>query len=338
MIRVHFAYHTIEQSWGGANNFLRALRRQLERERQLTFVEAFADDGDVLFMNQLGRGPGKGQYALSSIARRLAERSPAAPGGVPRPALVVRAVNLYKNVFGPSLRNLTLGRLRDWKVVRLLNMADLVIFQSAYQRQLFARAGYRGTRDVVIHNGADEAYWAAVPAHPPLEDRLRLISSTASPRGQKRHDLVARLSALADVEVRHLGAWPAGVDRGSVTLLGLQPRDAVASALASAHYFLHAGIKDACPNVLFEAMTAGLPVIYNPGVGSSREIVGACGLPLDEHDLAATVRQARAQLTLRRQAVLDRRPRFTIAHAAASYVQAFERAVGTRPGLSQATR
>ena len=109
-----------------------------------------------------------------------------------------------------------------------------------------------------------------------------------------------------------------------VKRLGMQSREQMVEALSACHYFLHTGIKDACPNVLFEAMTVGLPVIYNPGVGSSREIVQDCGLPLDEADLKTTVLEARQQLPALRATVLGARGRFTIAHAADVYRRVFE--------------
>ena len=330
MIRIHFAYRPVEKPWGGANNFLRALRRHLSESGTFAFTESLDDDCEILFMNQLGAGPGGGggSHSLRSI-RRVVGHGVLGRQHLPgRPKLIVRAVNLYRNVFGPGPRNLTLGRLRDWKVMRLLNLADLVIFQSSYQRALFVDAGYKAAAaDVVIHNGADPGFWVPQPEHPPLERTLRLISSTASPRGQTSHDLIARLSTLAGVEVQHLGAWPSDVDRRHVQLLGLQAREQMVETFAGCHYFLHAGIKDACPNVLFEAMCAGLPVIYNPGVGSSREIVQDCGLPLDEQDLARTVAEARRQLTACRVAVLATRARCTIDHAAAGYRAAFEQVV-----------
>jgi glycosyltransferase involved in cell wall biosynthesis len=336
--RIHFAYRTVDSPWGGANNFLRALRGQLSQSNAFVFTPAIEDDCDILFMNQLGAGPGAGskQYSLRMI-RHLVGRSLVGSTRLPgKRKLVVRAVNLYSNVFGPGLRNLTLGRLRDWKAVALLNIADLVIFQSAYQRSLYLDAGYKGASDVIIHNGAEKTFWAPHPAHPPLERVLKLISSTASPRRQKRHDIIARLSSVDGVEVHHLGAWPDDVDPMRVRLLGMQTREQMVEALSACHYFVHAGIKDACPNVLFEAITAGLPVIYNPGTGSSREIVQDCGLPLDEAELDMTVLEARRRLPALRATVLAAREHFTIARAAAAYRRVFEETV--RGIVSQSAR
>jgi glycosyltransferase involved in cell wall biosynthesis len=324
MIRVHFTYHHVDRPWGGANNFMRALHEDLSANGHFQFTRSIDEDCDVLFMNQLATGPGGNSERLSlGRVKALVGDSSSAP----HRKLVVRAVNLNRHAFALGPRNLTLGWWRDRQTIALLNMADAAIFQSAYQREFFVRAGYRGGNDIIINNGAAEVFWAEQPAHPPLGDTLRFISSTASPRASKRHDLIARLSMVDGVEVSHLGVWPQGIETGRVRLLGMQAREQMIAALSGSHYFLHPAIKDPCPNTVFEAVCAGLPVVYHPGPGSSREIVGACGVPLDESDLAGTVAQARRELGTLRAAVLAQRDRFAISNAAARYRAVFEQVV-----------
>ncbi len=319
MIRVHFTYRHVDKPWGGANNFIRALRHQLLASGRFSLTDSMEEASDILFMNQLGMGPGGGgRMVRLDDVRRLRRNGR---------KLVVRAVNLNWHAFSLGPRNLTLGWWRDRQTVALLNLADTAIFQSEYQRDFFIRAGFRGRDSVVIHNGAPPEFWIEHPVVPPLERGLRLLSSTASPRASKRHDLIARLSECDGVEVRHLGAWPEGLPKGRVSLLGMQPREKMMQAMAECHYFLHPAIKDPCPNAVFEAVCAGLPVIYNPDRGSSTEIVGECGLPLDERDLPGTVARALDQLSAARSEVSHQRGRFSINHAAARYQQVLERQV-----------
>jgi glycosyltransferase involved in cell wall biosynthesis len=223
------------------------------------------------------------------------------------------------------LRNLTRGWWIDRQTIKLLNMADIAIFQSAYQRDFFKRAGYRDGNSVVIHNGAATTYWRDLVPLPVLGDKLRLISSTASPRSTKRHELIAKFSLLEGVEVVHLGAWPSGLDPERVTLLGTLPSEEMVKLYANCHYFLHPAIKDPCPNSIFEAICAGLPVIFNPGPGSSQEIVKGCGIALQEDDLVATLVVARDRLMSLRNAVIVHRREYTIRHAAEQYVKVFEK-------------
>lgn len=323
LIRIHFTYRHVDTPWGGANNFIRALHQHLRECGNFEVAPSIKDPCDVLFMNQLGTGPGgKGAMIPMQQVERLLK--PDAVTGKRR-KLAVRAVNLNWHAFPIGLRNLTRGWWIDRQTIKLLNMADVAIFQSAYQRDFFARAGYRGGNEVVVHNGAATTYWRDPIPAPALSDKLRLISSTAAPRATKKHDLIAKFSSLEGVEVFHLGVWPQGLDPGRVRLLGMQSREEMVKAFAGCHYFLHPAIKDPCPNSIFEAICAGMPVIYNPAPGSSEEIVGACGIALDENDLAATLAAARVQLTALRKAVVEQRGNYTISRAADQYRAVFER-------------
>jgi len=125
--------------------------------------------------------------------------------------------------------------------------------------------------------------------------------------------------------VLHLGAWPQRLNSGRVRLLGMLPRDEMVKVFADGHYFLHPAIKDPCPNSIFEAICAGLPVIYNAATGSSSEIVGACGIALDEYDLAGTIAAAREQLMTLRNTVIATRANYTIGCAADKYRAIFDK-------------
>jgi glycosyltransferase involved in cell wall biosynthesis len=320
-IKIHFTYSHVDKPWGGANNFIRALRQELENSSNFTFTDSPEEYCDVVFMNQLGTGPGDNSKLLSiSQAKKFRDQGR---------KLVVRAVNLNWHAFRFSFKNLTLGWWRDRQTIALLNLADVAIFQSEYQRQFFVRAGYRGGLNEVIHNGAPPEFWIEQPSSELLSGPLRLISSTASPRETKRHDLIARISECDGVEILHMGAWPEGLPTRRVQLLGMLPREQMIEAMASCHFFLHTAIKDPCPNAVFEALCSGLPVIYNPGPGSSEEIVGACGIALDEEDLARTIAKAYENFNHLRSTVLSNRTRYTARYAAARYRKVFEQQAAT---------
>lgn len=315
MIRIHFTYRHVDRPWGGANNFIRALRAALLAEGNYRLVDDPTEPCDIVFMNQLGSGPaGSDDWRLADVRRWQAQGR----------RVVVRAVNLNRHAFSLGPRNLTLGWWRDRQTVGLLNLADAAIFQSEYQLQFFRRAGYRGSSFSVIHNGAAAEFWLPEPSAPPLDGTLRLVSSTASPRRTKRHDLIAAVAACDGVEVRHMGAWPDEVPAGRVIRLGAMDRQAVIAELRAVHALLHTAEKDPCPNAVFEAVCVGLPVVYNPGPGSSAEIVGKCGIPLDASRPLASVTEVRDRLSALRAAVSRDRHRFSIAYAASRYFSVFE--------------
>lgn len=315
MIRIHFTYLHVDKPWGGANNFIRALHNELATDRRIEMIDTIDAPCDVVFMNQLGQGPGGGgkRYTPEDVRKWQAQGR----------RIVVRAVNLNWHAFKLGPRNLTIGWWQDRQTIKLLNLADWVIFQSEYQQSFFVKAGYRGKRSTVIHNGASQPFWAEDPVAPPLADQLRLVSSTASPRETKRHDLIVKLSLCEGVEVMHLGAWPSALPSQQVRLIGTLSREDMVNVFAGAHYFLHPAIHDPCPNAVFEAVCAGLPVIYNPGPGSSTEIVGTCGLPIDEDNLASTVQAAKLRYSELRGQVLQDRRQFSIGVAMPAYRDIF---------------
>jgi glycosyltransferase involved in cell wall biosynthesis len=323
LIRIHFTYRHVLKPWGGANNFISALNRNLAASGQFTIVDDVGEPLDILFMNQLGKGPasaGARPWRPREVRALLSSKSA-------RPRLVVRAVNLNRHAFRMGPRNFLFGRPEDKRTLELLNMADLVIFQSEYQLGFFREAGYSGNSHSVVHNGADARYWVDVPRVPAVDGPLRLVSTTASPRETKCHGIIAAFSRLPGVEVEHFGAWPDDIDPGAVQRFGTRPPEDIVPAFSRAHYMLHPAIKDPCPNSIFEGVCAGLPVIYNPGPGSSREIVGECGIALDAADPGRTAAEARARLAELRATVLAKRASYAIDHAANRYRELFARSV-----------
>jgi glycosyltransferase involved in cell wall biosynthesis len=153
---------------------------------------------------------------------------------------------------------------------------------------------------------------------------LQIASSTASPRATKRHDLVAKLSEVPEVEVHHFGNWPGDVDPRNVRRRGMVTREEMARAYGQCDYFFHPAVKDPCPNAIFEAICSGLPVIYNSGPGSSGEIVGPNGFALDESSLSDTVEIARGLLPELKAAVIRNRAYYTIRRATGQYRNVFD--------------
>ncbi|WP_297107203.1 glycosyltransferase [uncultured Devosia sp.] len=313
--RIHFTYRHVDRPWGGANNFTRALAAHLSEKGEWVLTGSPTDTVDIMFMNQLGLGPGsdKRRLRISEVTKMkvLDQRK-----------VVVRAVNLYRHAFRLGPRNLIYGALEDIATLRLLGLADQVIFQSEYQRSVFQKAGYRGVNHVVIHNGASELFWNQAPPVAPTGP-LRIVSATASPRQTKRHDVILAISLLPDVEVMHFGAWPKGLNSGNVRLMGTCDGATMARHYAQAHMMLHPAIKDPCPNAIFEAVCSGLPVLYNPDIGSSAEIVGENGVALDLADLVGSVATARTMLADLQERVRQNREYYHIGRATRAYADTF---------------
>jgi glycosyltransferase involved in cell wall biosynthesis len=307
--------HT-DTPFDGSNNFTRALREHVSRVPGFTIVDDLNGDYDVLFMNQLSRSPSS-PYALSEIRAALS--------GGRKKKLVVRAINLKRNYrYRDPIRYLQ-HYLRDRSTLDLLNMADFVIFQSAFQKGFFDRFGYKGKNHTVIHNGAAPIF-LNVPAGAKVlgtRDDLILVSSAMSTKSIKRQDIIAALSLVPGVRVIHSGVWPAELDQGKVELAGVLSHDEMARLYECGHYFLHPAIRDVCPNSLIEGLCAGLPAIYNPGLGSGSELGSRFGIPVDENDLPGTVVRARKQYERLATALSVNRHYYSIDRAATNYIRIF---------------
>lgn len=316
-IRLCFSYTHTDAPLDGSNNFTRVLREYVSRVPGFPIVDDLHGDYDVLFMNQLSRSPDS-PYALSEIRAVLEGRW--------KKKLVVRAINLQRNYhYRDPIRYLR-HYMRDRSTLDLLKMADFVIFQSTFQKSFFDRFGYKGKHHTVIHNGAAPVFLNVPGGSKRLgaRDDLILVSSAMTTKSTKRQDIIAAHSLVPGVKVIHSGVWPEGLDPGKVELAGILSHKEMARLYESGHYFLHPAVRDVCPNSLIEGLCAGLPAIYNPGLGSGSELGSEFGVPLDENDLPGTVARAREQYERLTTALAINRHYYSIERAAPNYMSVFK--------------
>jgi hypothetical protein len=309
---IYFTYHHVEKPWGGANNFMRAFRGTIQETGEFTILDAPSPDCDILFMNQLGRGPaqGSGHYSLNEIKAMRG----------PKTRLIVRAINLRRHNPGYTLRTFFKNKRQDSKSLTLLHMADHVIFQSQYQKDMFMEYGYEGTSWSIIHNGAAAAF-SPGEASSPLDGTLRILSCSFSKGLSKGHSLMARLSQCEGVELHYVGTWPDDVSPADIHLHGVLSAPEIAALLKTVHYFFHPAVQDICPNVVCEALASGLPVIYNPKPGGTIELAVPTGIALTEGNLQAMVRQACEGYEDAARKTRKASPYYTIARALEEYTE-----------------
>lgn len=304
---------------GHANSFIKSLYSALQQMGLVEFANDIEDDYEILFLDEFKTGT-----RVDSLSKnfsmgfkrymRIREKSAG------KKKIVVRAINLKHN----SRKYGFLYWLEDCLKIKLLNHADMVIFQSHYQKSFFVKCGYKGKKDVVIHNGADtsifsdngSALWDG-------KEKLKIISCTMSSHSTKRHDLIAKVSQCKDVEVAHIGRWPDSVETNNVKLLGIFEREKIADAFRNSHIFLHAAVKDPCPSVIFEAICCGLPVIYNGGIGSSAEIVKENGLAINEANPQETADQIKKSYYSLKERIKNSNDYYSIDRVASQYIHAF---------------
>ena len=322
-IRIFFAYKHIDEPWGGANNFIRALFNHVQQSDDFEIVDSLDAPADILFMNQLGKGRGVDGTKSSYTLDQVKEWRKSNPSG----KVIVRAVNLRSHSH-PTMRPVQKFKdfFSDRKILKLLNISDFSIFQSQYQKDFFIKSGYRGRKDVVIHNGASDVF-TKNRSSIPLDNELVLFSTSMARRTTKRQDLIARISRLPNVKVRHAGAWPKRLPLENVEFLGKLDHSQIEQNMRQSHFFLHPAQYDPCPNSVIEALCFGMPVVYHPGPGSSAELVKQHGTAIDEKNLNESIDKARQSYDSLVAELSKSRDYYSIERAAAQYADVFKRAV-----------
>ncbi|GEM_PF-2035245 len=283
-MKLFCTYKHTEKPWGGANSFIRSIYKFMEKEGNAEVSFDSIDDSTThIFINQLSKGPERGTLSKKEIKQIL---QVASEKGIP---IITRVVNLKAHAFNIGIRYLLFGIKDDILTYFLIRKSDLTIFQSHYQKEFFLKYAPFFWRkkveenSIIIHNGAGEFYnQNSFDKELSDSDELVLVSNTFSPRKTKRHDIIRDIASLDGVKVRHIGNWPKGQSAGNVILEGVKTKEQIKEIYAESHYLLHPAIKDPCPNVLFEAIISGLPVIYNSDTGSSAEIVKNNGFAFNE--------------------------------------------------------
>jgi glycosyltransferase involved in cell wall biosynthesis len=322
-IKVFCNYRTVDKPWGGANNFVKTLKDYLEATGNVEFVHDINSRYDVLFMNSIGKGPGRPENESTELSPRetlflkqfgSAEWRALFKAQESGKKIIFRSVNLDKSAFYRPFLS-----YRDVKVILTMNLVHRVVLQTAYMEPVFRSAGYFRRNSEVIHNGADSrifnlenrSYWDG--ASP-----LRILSATFSDRSSKRFDTISAISRMPGVECIHIGRWPKHMNPANVRLCGVLSREELSAAMKHASVFLHPAERDPCPNVVQEALASGLPVIYSDDSGA-RELAEGCGVSLSSgaEEAIDLIRANYLELVER---IRSQHEKFTIGAAAARYL------------------
>ena len=197
------------------------------------------------------------------------------------------------------------GRLsRLLLAIAVRGSAAIVCVSDAMAATLRQRYPQHADRIHVCRNGVEEAFLQVVGSHP-IAGKLRIVA-VGSLVQRKGIDVLLRAMALAvsrdHISLRVVGEGPElealraqaaelGL-AGQVEFAGGLPPDAVPGFLAQADVFVLASRSEGRPNVVVEALAAGLPVISTnlPGV-EGLVVPGSNGwlVPIDD---AASMAQA----------------------------------------------
>lgn len=156
--------------------------------------------------------------------------------------------------------------------------ADATVFQSKYSMEKHAELGMDFKNPVVIHNAASPKIFHARDRIPfDRKRRIRIFSASWSDNINKGSDVYQWLEDKLDwerFEFTFAGRSPIPFRR--IKMVEPLPSDELAGLMRQHDIFISASKYESCPNIILEALSCGMPVIYHNS-GGTPEIVGEAG-------------------------------------------------------------
>ena len=278
MIKLYIHYKITDGPWGGANHFFRALKNLLNefKKDQVEIVTDINEKYDIFLMNSGYAGPSEfldiqvvkniKKYGYTKLTKRLFRKN--------QNKKVVHRLDGLRAIYNNQWDKM------DELQLRACRFADHLIFQSKHCLESFERYGYDGDNYSIVYNGVNSSifntqgkeFWNGT-------EKLKLFSCNWSSNPRKGYHTIARFSELKGVESYFVGNWPKDINKRNVICLPPMKQEELAYYYRKCDAFLHPARDDPCPNVVLEALSCGLPIIYHDS-GGTPEIAGNYGLPL----------------------------------------------------------
>lgn len=292
--------------YGGANQFLLALRGQFEQ-----------------------RGLRVGENAITRSTRACVLNAFAFDDELLRRTLH-SGCKVVHRVDGPvgTYRGFDDGA--DARVAALNDeLADVTVFQSDYSLRAHSELGIQLRNPIVIPNAVDPAIFHPPAAREPIAGRpVRVVASSWSDNPNKGGAVYRWFDEHLDTsryEFTFVGR--PGVELQHARIVPPLPSEALADVLRAQDVYLTASLNDPCSNALLEALACGLPALYVDS-GGHPELVGDAGLPFTEPtELPGLLDRLSAELEERRSLIRG----LGLAEVADRYLEAMEVSAPARP-------
>jgi glycosyltransferase involved in cell wall biosynthesis len=262
MIPLHIYYDVTDKPWGGINSFFRA------------FKECINDREDCRIVSDVNSCKGliMGANAYSRQKRiQFTDVKDIKESGI-------KVVHRLDGLRSSYTKN-TSFMDEDKQQLELSNLADRIVFQSEFSASEFKSIGQINAYSI-IHNGVNHNVFRT--GNKKINDlkNLKILSVSWSSNINKGFGTIAKMSeALLNAKSIFVGNWCKEVDSKRVSIQAPLHRKYLVECYRMCDIFLHGAENDPCPNVVIEALSCGLPVIYRDSGGVS-EIVRGCGVAL----------------------------------------------------------
>lgn len=323
-LKIFIYYNITEQPWGGGNSFLKAFKKYLitQKNQEIEIIDNIKKDYDIFFMN--GGHKDQGKYIDINEIKKIKY-------GTFFEKLFGKKkdIKIIYRLDGARYKYNKTKSLMDELQYKALNLADYTIFQSKECVDSFKELGYHGENHCIIYNGVDQdifnfngkKFWDK-------KQNLKILSCTWSSNIHKGFEVISKFSEQADVESYYVGNWNNDVDKRKVKIIPPIKQEELAKLYKESDVFLHAAENDPCPNVVLEAMSCGLPIIYHNS-GGTPEIAGKYGIPLPENITDETISQLLDNMKENYDKFVDLlkndKEKFSIKTTAEEYISVFKK-------------
>lgn len=251
-IRVHILNSLIGGPTGGANQFLKALKKEFEKKGCYSNKP---EEANVVLFNSYPFGEALSCYSqLLSLKRNFSD-SILFVHRVDGPVSVVRG-HRHSAYVDSSIQTLN-------QVV-----ADATVFQSEWSKKLCEESGIsENMPSDIIQNAPDPEIFFPKAFEEKRNNKLKIIISSWSRNWRKGFDVYKFLDQQLDFskyEVRFVGNSP--IEFNNIINCSAKNSEDLAVLLRNSDIFLTASVDDPCSNSLIEAMHSGLLcVVRNSG-------------------------------------------------------------------------
>ena len=266
-LKLNLLYDYIDTSWGGINTFFRNFSYYSKKDDRIELVDA-GKKADIILTSGHFHAPGKmlHSYQLRNIKKGLPYDS--FKGIIPYKykSKVIFRLDGLRSIYSDNANSDS-----DKMLFNNMKYADAIVFQSKYSNDCFIESDINiPDKGKIILNGAynNTSHYNSKD-NINSSETLRLVSSSWSTNHEKGFKVISDFSKFKKTSVFHIGNWPKDVDTGNVVLLGKKNHDDIYNIMSKAHCLLFPSKNEACPNVVSEGLSTGLPVIYHPSGGTS---------------------------------------------------------------------
>jgi glycosyltransferase involved in cell wall biosynthesis len=214
----------------------------------------------------------------------------------------------------------------DDRLARINTLADVTVFQSEFSRWVTTvRYPLIKVDGPTIYNPVDTLLFTPNGEKFVLPPGTRVCNATWSTNRMKgTWQLPTLVRKNPDIQFILCGRYEGFPDLPNLHLLGIVDREEMACVMRSCDVFINLSLNDPCPNVVIEALSSGLPVLYADS-GGVPELVEDAGLPATLNSFRRQLDHLLSDLSSYRQKARERAvTRFGISTIGAQYLEVIE--------------